>query len=169
MLSCSTTLQLTMKIILPIQYMRGRFLEFFLLLSNHLIEIKDNNYSTFIIIKCLQQTYESNCSWSVLQSPKHECEHILSRYFINVLSFQIQNIIKMSTGAYPSVLHFCTCFVGLPTMILHHNVSRRWIHVHITSSQLTKTRRGPRSAATVVIDMLINDMILNVHSYKMEK
>jgi hypothetical protein len=46
------------------------------------------------------------------------------KYFINALSFEIQNVLKMCAGAFPAVVHICVFFVGSLTMLLHQTSSK---------------------------------------------
>jgi hypothetical protein len=102
-----------------IQYIRGRFLEFSLLHSKLSNRNKSYNYFTFNTINASNKQMRETAQ-DLYYNSKHKCECILSRYYINVLSFQIQNAFKMCVGAYPVVLHSCACFAGLLTMLLHH-------------------------------------------------
>jgi hypothetical protein len=104
-----------------IQYIRGRFLEFSLLHSKLSNRNKSYNYFTFNTINASNKQMRATAQ-DLFTISKHKCECILSRYYINVLSFQIQNAFKMCVGAYPVVLHFalallaclrCSCIILL--------------------------------------------------------
>jgi hypothetical protein len=122
---------------ISLQYMGGSFIRVFPPTLQSIQSELKATYLTFFTINASNKQMRATSHYLYYNLKKHKCECILSRYYINVLSFQIQNIFKMCAGEIPVVLRFFIFFVGLLTMLLHHIPLAKQIHELLFMSSCT--------------------------------